>query len=46
MRPVTQTIYNIPSERVIGNNGLRYASTSTAARSCTWPSRTISTTAR
>ena len=47
MRAVTHELYGIPPERVIGSsNGLRYRTTSTAARSRTSPSRTSSTTAR
>ena len=47
MRPITQDVYGIPRERVIGSTAvLAYASTSAAARSRTRPSLTTSTTAR
>ena len=47
MRPVTEEIYGIPAERVIGSStGLGTRTTSTAARSSTRPRWTSSTTAR
>ena len=47
MRPVTEDIYGIPSERVIGSsNALAYPTTSTAERSRTRRQGTSSTTAR
>ena len=48
MRPVTEAIYGIPPERVIGSsNALRYdAGRARRRRWPTWPSRTSSTTGR
>ena len=45
MRPVSQEMYGIPRERVIGSaTALEYVRTSTGARSRTRPKRTTSTT--
>ena len=47
MRPVTEEIYNIPSERVIGSsNALRYLEDEHGGTITTRPSRTSSTTGR
>ena len=47
MRPVTEAIYGIPAERVIGSStGLRYQEDGSGAASSTRPRWTCSTTAR